>query len=186
MEDNNEENVIANWDTGFQNPQVKTEHIPDYGDVDFELLKKAYQSSGFVLYSVLALVPTIVILVLRFGFQKMLGVYGFVLIGILFFYALMMLYTYYSYYFKGFAVRKHDILYKKGLFWRSILIIPFSRIQHCEIDQGPIDRFFGLTSLNIFTAGGTSSDLAIPGLEPLQANRLKEFILIKTAADEEE
>jgi len=40
--------------------------------------------------------------------------------------------------------------------------------------------------LNVYTAGGNGSDLTIPGLLPNTAQRLKTFIIKKTAIDEEE
>lgn len=85
---------------------------------------------------------------------------------------------------KGFAIRERDIVYRTGLIWRKMITIPFNRVQHCEINQGPIEKALDLARLKIFTAGGASSDLSIPGLLPDQAQRLKEFVIRKTAADE--
>jgi len=59
-------------------------------------------------------------------------------------------------------------------------------VQHLRIDQGPIERKFNLSRLKIFTAGGNSSDLSIPGLDPITSNKLKQFIVAKTGMDEEE
>lgn len=91
-----------------------------------------------------------------------------------------------SFDYKGYALRDRDIIYKSGIFFRSTIIIPFCRVQHCEIEQGPIERWFGLTELTLFTAGGTSSDLSIPGLSQDQANKLKIFITNQVSVDEEE
>ena len=51
-----------------------------------------------------------------------------------------------------------------------------------SIDQGPIERQFGLSKLKIFTAGGGASDMSIPGLDPETANALKEYIVSKTSS----
>ena len=59
-------------------------------------------------------------------------------------------------------------------------------MQHCEITEGPIQKMFELASIKIFTAGGSSSDLAIPGLHREEAYKLKEFITRNIASDEEE
>ena len=40
----------------------------------------------------------------------------------------------------------------------------FSRIQHLEIDEKPISRIFGLSSLSVYTAGDSSDDLVIRGI----------------------
>jgi membrane protein YdbS with pleckstrin-like domain len=87
---------------------------------------------------------------------------------------------------KKYALRERDILYKTGLLWRSNTVIPFNRIQHAEVNQGPLDRLFNLAILRVFTAGGGSSDMVIPGLRPAEAQNIKEFILKRTAFDEEE
>lgn len=87
---------------------------------------------------------------------------------------------------KSYAIRERDIIYRSGLFWQSLVTVPFNRVQHCDVAQGPIDRLFGLSSLNIYTAGGNSSDLSIPGLLPETAQKLKSFIIKKTAAIDEE
>lgn len=83
----------------------------------------------------------------------------------------------------GFALRERDIVFRSGIFWRTLTVLPFNRVQHVEIGEGPIERSFGLSTLNIFTAGGESSDLSIPGLPKATATRLKDFIAEKTAAD---
>jgi membrane protein YdbS with pleckstrin-like domain len=84
---------------------------------------------------------------------------------------------------RGYAVREHDITYRKGWIFRSRTTIPLNRIQHSEINQGPLDRKFNISSLKIFTAGGSASDLVIPGLLPQEAQRLHEFISNETARD---
>lgn len=80
-------------------------------------------------------------------------------------------------------MREKDIIYTKGLLWQTRTSIPFNRIQHAEVKQGPIERMFSLHSLKVFTAGGDSSDLVIPGLEEENASRIKEYIMGKTALD---
>jgi len=54
--------------------------------------------------------------------------------------------------------------------------IPFNRIQHTEVNQGPLGRMFDLARVQIFTAGGSSSDISIPGLKVEEAHQLKDHI----------
>ncbi|TXD46560.1 PH domain-containing protein [Polaribacter sp. IC073] len=77
---------------------------------------------------------------------------------------------------RKYAVREKDISYQNGFFFRSLTTVPFNRIQHVEIDEGPISRFFGLVSLSVFTAGDSSDDLKISGLLKEEAQQIKEFI----------
>lgn len=44
---------------------------------------------------------------------------------------------------------------KKGLFLITTSIIQIKRVQKIELSNGPIDRMFNLSNVNIFTAAGT-------------------------------
>jgi membrane protein YdbS with pleckstrin-like domain len=85
---------------------------------------------------------------------------------------------------KSYAVRDHDIAYRSGLFWRKTVLLAFDRVQHIEVSSGPLQRQFGLASIKFFTAGGASVDLKIDGLVAADAERLREFILTRSAADD--
>ena len=87
---------------------------------------------------------------------------------------------------KGYAVRDRDISYKTGLLNRKTTTIPFNRVQHCDIKQGIISRYFGLSKLNVYTAGGAKSDLSIPGLTLEKGQKLMDFVLQKTLDHDEE
>ena len=80
---------------------------------------------------------------------------------------------------RNYAVREKDVSYKKGVFFKSLTTVPFNRIQHIEIDEGPISRLFNLVSLSVFTAGDSSDDLKISGLLKEEAKQIKEFISTK-------
>lgn len=85
--------------------------------------------------------------------------------------------------YKSYALREQDILYRSGWLWRSEIIIPFNRVQHCEVSQGPIEKWLTLAQLKVFTAGGQSADLSIPGISPEEAQQLKEYIIKRTGTD---
>jgi|GEM_PF-6009490 len=93
--------------------------------------------------------------------------------------------------------RKHRTvsIIASTIFTFVILVIPFLInmasgdtwfYDHMIYILGPIERMFGLSKLKIFTAGGASSDLKIPGLLPETANKLKDYIQLKVGRDEEE
>jgi hypothetical protein len=77
---------------------------------------------------------------------------------------------------RKFAVRERDVSYKSGIFFKKLTTVPFSRVQHIEIDEGPFSRFFKLASLSVFTAGDSSDDLVIKGITKQEALEIKEFI----------
>jgi len=83
---------------------------------------------------------------------------------------------------RGYALRDKDILFHKGVIWRSVTAVPFNRIQHVETSSTPMDRRYGLATLQLFTAGGSSGDLKIDGLGKDIAEQLRVFILDKAGA----
>jgi len=52
-----------------------------------------------------------------------------------------------------------------------------SRLQHVDIDQGPLERLFGLASLTVFTAGGRGATFRVNGLTPSRAEAMRDQIL---------
>jgi membrane protein YdbS with pleckstrin-like domain len=87
---------------------------------------------------------------------------------------------------RGYAVRDKDIIYKSGVFWRTVTAIPFNRIQHVEKSSTPLDRRFNLATLQLFTAGGSGGDLKIHGLSADTAESLRTFILNKVGSSIEQ
>jgi hypothetical protein len=85
---------------------------------------------------------------------------------------------------KGYLVRENDVSFKKGLIAYKQTSVPFNRIQHVEVNQGILAKIFKLSSVKIYTAGGTSSDLSIPGLPVETAHKLKAFLSEKISEHE--
>jgi membrane protein YdbS with pleckstrin-like domain len=83
---------------------------------------------------------------------------------------------------RGYVVRDRDMLFKKGVIWRSVTAVPFNRIQHAETSNTPLDRKFGLATLQLFTAGGSGGDLKIDGLAASTAEQLRIYILRKVGS----
>jgi len=61
---------------------------------------------------------------------------------------------------------------------QSVSYLYYNRIQNVNVRQSIIERFFGLYSVSIETAGETSGlKFVIPGLEKENAEKLKDFLL---------
>ena len=99
-----------------------------------------------------------------------------ILVGIVLFLAGLVVFTKFSFQKKGYAFREHDAIYKSGLISETTTIIPFNRVQHVALHQGFISRKLGLASIELFTAGGSSSDLEIPGLLLADAQLIKNLV----------
>ena len=77
---------------------------------------------------------------------------------------------------RKYVLREKDVTYKSGILIETITTVPYSRIQHVEINESPISRIFKLAALNVFTAGDSSNDLVIKGIKKVEALKIKEFI----------
>lgn len=75
-----------------------------------------------------------------------------------------------------YALREHDVLLQEGVLFRSWSAVPYTRIQHVDTRQGPVERALGLTSLYVYTASGMGADLRIPGLAEAEAARLRDLL----------
>lgn len=65
----------------------------------------------------------------------------------------------------------------RGVWWRSQIRVPRSRVQHTDVHQGPLDRRWGLADLTVFTAGTESSSIRLPGLPAERALALRDALL---------
>ena len=74
----------------------------------------------------------------------------------------------------AYLVREQDISYRHGVIGRRVETLPFVRVQHARVTRGPIDRLFGLSKLQVSSAG---PNLLIPGLAAADAERIKELIV---------
>ncbi|MEM9532784.1 MAG: PH domain-containing protein [Pseudomonadota bacterium] len=81
---------------------------------------------------------------------------------------------------KKMALREHDIIFRSGLWFRRLVLLPLNRVQHIELSSGPLQRRFDLASLKFYTAGGAAVDLKIDGLSTEHARRLRDHIMERT------
>ncbi|MEV8530628.1 PH domain-containing protein [Streptomyces sp. NPDC051211] len=72
-----------------------------------------------------------------------------------------------------YAERADDLLICRGVLWREQTVVPYGRMQLVEVTSGPLERKFGLASLQLHTAAA-ATDAKIPGLDPAEAERLRD------------
>lgn len=82
-----------------------------------------------------------------------------------------------AYSYKGFAIREHDITYRSGIIFPSVITIPFCKIQQVSIRQNPITRIFGLHTIDIVNGAQMLEATSIPGLTEEKANDIKALII---------
>lgn len=73
----------------------------------------------------------------------------------------------------GYAERGDDLLVTSGILFRRLVIVPYGRMQLVDVKAGPIDRWLGITTVQLHTAAATT-DASIPGLVPEDAAALRD------------
>lgn len=73
----------------------------------------------------------------------------------------------------GYVEREDDLYITNGVLFRSLVAVPYGRMQLVEVDTGPLQRAFGLATVSLVTAAATT-DATIPGLPPEEATRLRD------------
>jgi membrane protein YdbS with pleckstrin-like domain len=73
----------------------------------------------------------------------------------------------------GYAERADDLLIRRGLMFRELVVVPYGRMQFVDVQAGPLERGFGVAQVQLHTASA-SSDARIPGLNAAEAARLRD------------
>jgi membrane protein YdbS with pleckstrin-like domain len=81
----------------------------------------------------------------------------------------------------GYAERDDDLLVRHGLLFRSLVVVPYGRLQFVDVEAGPVDRRFGLARVQLHTAS-TATDAVVPGLPPEEAARLRDRLAARGEA----
>lgn len=76
-----------------------------------------------------------------------------------------------------FALDEQGLLLQRGVFWRTETRVPRSRVQHTDINRGPVDRWLGLAELKVHTAGTRLAAVSVSGLSEEQARELRNSLI---------
>jgi uncharacterized protein len=71
---------------------------------------------------------------------------------------------------------------RRGIWFRSIITIPRTRVQHTDVSQGPMERSFGLGTLVVHTAGSSHAQVSFAGLAHEDAVAIRDWLLPRAAA----
>jgi len=77
---------------------------------------------------------------------------------------------------RGYQMGADRLRVVRGLWFHSDTVVPFGRVQHIDVDQGPLDRFFGIATLTLHTAGNHNASVSLPGLGEDLAREMREDI----------
>lgn len=77
----------------------------------------------------------------------------------------------------GWRIDERVLETRSGLLFQRRRLLPLNRLQHVDLQRGPIERLYGLSSLVLHTAGTHSANLTIPGLDAEEAVRLRDHLV---------
>ena len=77
---------------------------------------------------------------------------------------------------RGYNMSVDRLRVVRGILWRYDTVVPFGRVQHIDVDQGPIERFLDIATMTLHTAGSHNASVHLPGLKLATANEMREEI----------
>ena len=174
--------ISAQQETVFSNNQLSVDEIPSLQTLTLLPISKKYRALN--MFSILLIALVLIGIATAVRFQSfwllpdgLLQAYPYVIAGIVVLGSVWALYHFFADVRIFYAIREQDISKESGLIFRKLSCQPILRVQHVEVNRGPLERWAGLASLPVFSAGGEMYTFEIPGLSIERAEQLREFIL---------
>jgi membrane protein YdbS with pleckstrin-like domain len=165
----------------FTNETIDTTQLPKFEEVQFSKLHSKYL--GVVCVNLAIFIGILIVATGVFFYEKpeLFSNNIWLIIGFAFpvFLGFLIFISFLSFKKKGYAFRNHDMLFRHGVVATNTIVIPYNRVQHVALHEGMVSRFFGLATVEVFTAGGSSSDIKIPGIQKEQAENIKQLLMGK-------
>ncbi len=163
----------------FTNETIDTKQLPRFEEVELSSLHPKYWNVVVLNTSVFFVLLALVLTFVLYKVEQLNSLIPYILIG----FGIVLLFVFYltriGFKKKGFAFRNHDVIYRSGIIATNTMVIPYNRVQHVALHEGFISRYFGLAKVEIFTAGGSSSDIEIPGIAKEEAENIKQLLMGK-------
>lgn len=82
----------------------------------------------------------------------------------------------------GYATAESDFMIRRGIMFRSLVVVPYGRIQYVDVDEGPIARRLGIASIRLHTASA-HTDASLDGLPAVDAAELRDLLVKGGSSD---
>lgn len=76
-----------------------------------------------------------------------------------------------------FFIQNNELCVRSGVFRKTVLNVPFDRIQSVDFKRNIVHQFLNVVSVQIDTAGSKGSELELDAIEQLRAEELREIVL---------
>ncbi|HEX9806745.1 MAG TPA: PH domain-containing protein [Alteraurantiacibacter sp.] len=84
---------------------------------------------------------------------------------------------------RGYRMGADRLQVVRGLLFHKDTIVPFGRVQHIDVEKGPVERYYSLATLVLHTAGTHNASVTLPGLAEEDALAMREAIRAKIRRD---
>jgi len=159
---------------GFSNESLDVSSIPRLNDDAFVPVDRNYLKVSMIGYVIWTLLVIGVCVAISVVIPENKWIPLVVMAGILALTALGAVGTILGVKNLGYQVREHDLTFRHGVLTKTVETVPFVRVQHARVTQGPIERAFGISRLAVNSAG---PDLNLPGLAFDDAERLRAIVV---------
>lgn len=164
----------------FTNETIDTKQLPRFEEVQLTALHKNYWKVLLINNAIIFSIIAIVMIFLWMNIEDSQEYNPFWVFGIFLLVVNVSFLLYrISFKKKAYAFRNHDVIYRSGLIATNTMVIPYNRVQHVALHEGFLSRYFGLAKVEIFTAGGSASDIEIPGIAKEEAENIKQLLMGK-------
>ena len=82
-----------------------------------------------------------------------------------------------AYRYSSWRLGDEGLEFRSGVWWQHRVAVPWARVQHADVTQGPVQRMFGVGDLVVHTAGTANSSVSISGLAHETAIELRDDII---------
>jgi uncharacterized protein len=169
----------------FSNDTIDTTQLPRFEEVELSALHPSYIKIIWINIAIVFVILAVLVSLAVIFVEETKKYWGYFTVAYIVILLLTITIQVVNYRNRGYAFRAHDVIYRSGAIGITTTIIPYNRVQHVELHEGWISRAFGLATVAVYTAGGVSSDLKIPGLEKQHAEAIKQLLVGKIVEQEE-
>lgn len=79
----------------------------------------------------------------------------------------------------GYRIDDKVLETRSGKMFQVLRLLPLNRLQHVDLQRGPVERMFGLARLQLHTAGTHEATITIPGLAAEVAIQLRDQLVAR-------
>lgn len=83
----------------------------------------------------------------------------------------------------SYRLDEHGLAIRRGVIWWRTTFVARNRIQHTDVERGPISRHFGLARLEVHTAGTENATISLEGLDARLAEEMRDYLIAGAADD---